>query len=320
MLLLILQRIQNTSESALTHLVTRIEHLKISDIEGENVETVATLVQAALTLVDRASARNMVRLPFDFPKTLLKVYQTSSVPEFNDQFRQMLLKAQQSQDLHQGDALWPSVDVINTLAKNSYTRMLSDNQWTVPATAKGYNARHGKGKGKGGKAGAYSAGTSSSNGTPSRTPVCWNCGGTHLATECPKPRNQTLFDANKAKWQAAHSTRRRGSHSRRSAPQRKVVDGKPMIRNKLGAFVLDNGALLQQAKQAQTKTLIDDFAASLVSLEAGSTPAPSTPVSVLTGYTPAPPTLSTPPPVPLADRASKTRALVQDTFDKLLRL
>ena len=48
MLILILKRIQNTTESALANLVTRIQNLKISEIEGENVETVANLVKAAL--------------------------------------------------------------------------------------------------------------------------------------------------------------------------------------------------------------------------------------------------------------------------------
>jgi hypothetical protein len=312
MLLLILQRIQNTTESALTHLVHRIEHLKISDIEGENVETVATLVKAALTLVDRATARNMVRLPFDFPKTLLKVYQTSSVPEFNEQFRQMLLQAQQSQDLQGGDALWPSVDVINTLAKNSYLRMLNDDLWTVPANSKAYHARNGKGKGKGGKAGAYSAST------PSTPSVCWNCGGSHLADVCPKPRNQALFDANKAKWLAANP-RRRGPTSKRK-PLRKVVDGKPMIRNKNGVYVADVGLIRKQAKEAKTKTLLDELAASLASLEAGSPTAPRTPALSL-GSAPAPASnLSTPAPGPYADRASKTCALVQETFDKFLKL
>jgi hypothetical protein len=309
MLLLILQRVQNTTESALGNLVHRIEHLKISEIEGENVETVATLVKAALTLVDRASERNMVRLPFDFPKTLLKVYQTSSVPEFNAQFQQMLLKAQQSQDLHGGTALWPSVEVINTLAKNTYIRMLSENTWTVPASTKAYHARRGKTKGKGTKAGAYNATTP---GAPPRPPVCWNCEGPHHLKECPKPLNQALFDANKAKWQAARDARRQGPTSRR--PHRKVVDGKPMIRNKQGVYVLDSGTL---HKQAKAKALFNEFSVSLASLDADAT-AP-TQVSALTGTTFSP-TLSTTQTAALSDRATKTRTLMQATFDKFLKL
>jgi hypothetical protein len=311
MLLLILQRVQNTTESALSNLVHRIEHLKISEIEGENVETVATLVKAALTLVDRASERNMVRLPFDFPKTLLKVYQTSSVPEFNAQFQQMLLKAQQSQDLHGGTALWPSIEVINTLAKNTYIRMLSENTWTVPASTKAYHARRGKGKGKRTKAGGYSASTApSASSTPSHSPVCWNCEGPHHSADCPQPRNQTLFESNKAKWQAAREARRRGSNSGR--PHRKFVDGKPMIRNKQGVYVLDNGTL---HKTAKAKALLDDFTISLASLDADDTA--TTQVSALTGITP---NLSTTPTAALSDRATKTRTLVQATFDKFLKL
>jgi hypothetical protein len=126
--------------------------------------------------------------------------------------------------------------------------------------------------------------------------------------------NQALFDANKAKWQAARDARRQGSNSKR--PHRKVVDGKPMIRNKQGVYVLDSGTL---HKHAKAKTLLDEFTVSLASLDADDITAP-TQVSALTGTTPARPNLSMTQTATLSDRANKTRTLVQATFDKFLKL
>ncbi|MGL5934446.1 MAG: hypothetical protein ACRCZI_02365, partial [Cetobacterium sp.] len=79
MFLLIMKRIQSTTETALNHLVDKIRSIKISSIDGENVETVVLLVKGALKLVGRGAMTEVVRLPQDFSKTLLQVYQTSSV-------------------------------------------------------------------------------------------------------------------------------------------------------------------------------------------------------------------------------------------------
>jgi hypothetical protein len=315
MTILIFKKIQLTTESALTNLVNRIRSIKISTIEGENVETVVNMVNAALKLIRRGEQQNMIRLPFDFPKTLLEIYQTTSVPEFNSQFQRQLQIAQEAQDLYGGTAQWPSIDQINNLAKNSYERLVNDSKWNVPATTKAYTAR---GKDKGKTTGAYNANLQAN--PPLRPPpICWNCEGPHHLKDCTQPHNKAQIDANKAKWQAAHDGRRRpGSNSSNHKPKHKVVDGKPMILNKKGAYVLDS-AKIQKAKKAEA--LVENFAASLVSLTGsagGNVPAPA---SMATGPSPARSSLATPmPTAALADRAVQTRTLVQDTFAQLLRL
>jgi hypothetical protein len=67
---LLMQRIQSSTEHALTHLVDKIRKFKISSIDGENVETVVLHVKAALKLVGRGAQTDVVRLPHDFPKIL----------------------------------------------------------------------------------------------------------------------------------------------------------------------------------------------------------------------------------------------------------
>ena len=298
---LLMRRIQNTTETALTHLVEKIKNIKLSSIDGENVETVVLLVKAALKLVDRASKQDVVRLPLDFPKTLLDVYQTSSVPEFNALFSRLVIEAQTAQYVHGGNAQWPAIEHINALAHNSYLSMVATGTWHVPASAaaKAYTAGRRRNRGKGAQ--ALLAG-------PPKPPVCWNCEGPHHSKECPKPMNQALFDANKAKWQAARDAARSGKpaggnrrHNRRAPPTHKFVDGKPMVLNKKGVYVLDQAKLQHDKKKA---AIIDSLATSLVSLDGGGVAPASTPAA-------------TPPPAnPVSDRVTRTRALLLEHLSK----
>ena len=57
--------------------------------------------------------------------------------------------------------------------------------------------------------------------------TCWNCGGDHLVPDCKKPRNEATIAANRTKFYKKTKKHKTGP------------DGKPLIRNKNGAYVLD---------------------------------------------------------------------------------
>jgi hypothetical protein len=127
MLSIILTRIVQTTQTALDFLVLKLTHLKISTIEGENVETVATMVEAVIQLLNQAALSEKARLPSDFPKTLLKLYQTTSVPSFNDIFMRHYQDALEQQDLHGGNACWPDPAKINKLVTAAYRNPMTVN-------------------------------------------------------------------------------------------------------------------------------------------------------------------------------------------------
>ena len=297
MFVLLMRRIQNTTETALSHLVEMIKRIKLSTIEGENVEKVVLLVKAALKLVNRASKTDVVHLPLDFPKTLLDVYQTSSVPAFNHLFHRLVEEAQTSQYINGGNAQWPTLETINALAHNSYLSMMAAGTWNVPAAAaaEAYAASTRKGRrGKGAQANnAVASG-------PPRPPICWNCEGPHHSKDCPNPKNQALFDANKAKWQAARDARQSGSRPHHR-PKHKVIDGKAMILNRLGKYVPDMAKVQQDKKKAD---LVEALTASLASLDSGTGPAQA----------PTQPPVAAP--AGTSDRATRTRALLLEHLNR----
>ena len=84
MFFLIIRRIQSSSETAIEHLKKQIKNLKLRDLPGENVDTIVSLIQTTYQALEDASTPEHTYIPTDFPQTILKVLQTSSVRRFND--------------------------------------------------------------------------------------------------------------------------------------------------------------------------------------------------------------------------------------------
>jgi hypothetical protein len=83
------------------------------------------LVKTALKLINSASKRDMVQLPLDFPKTLLEVYQTSSIPEFNDTSRRCCWTLNKpSTNQSGGTSEWPDISTINKVASCNHLILL----------------------------------------------------------------------------------------------------------------------------------------------------------------------------------------------------
>ena len=219
---LIFQRIQDSSEQALELLRDQLSSLNISKLPGEDVEQAVSLVKSTYKVLKCASSKNRTYLPNDFAKTVFHLFQTTSVPDFNEIFHTQYVSIQTQADLHGTQPRWPAVTSIISLATNTYRRLKHAGVWD---------------KAVGKPSGAYVSHsprlppTDMPTTRPART--CWNCGSTdHMCTDCPAPKDQAKIDAARQRFLA--TKRARGKPKRKTGP-----DGKPMILNKKGYYVLD---------------------------------------------------------------------------------
>jgi hypothetical protein len=70
-LFLVLKKVHNASEQHLEHLKDKVETLKISDLEGENVDTAVSLINAAYSIFISSSTATQSRVPPEWSKTLI---------------------------------------------------------------------------------------------------------------------------------------------------------------------------------------------------------------------------------------------------------
>jgi len=241
MLYLILHRLQNCSESTLNLLLLKVRNLKIKDHAGEDIDTIVRLVNTAVTLLKSSSNEDRNYITHDFSRDLLQLFQTTSVPAFNQVFLDIETSKQVEADSIGSPVVqWPTLDSITQLALRTYHRMHAMGIWAKDSRPPVFNAT----------VSTWKPGS------------CFNCGEPgHNSRECPKPTNQPLFDSNLQaykEWRKAHpkshgqsgrgsgrgggggrgnnSGRGRGNHGGRGSgngkPFRKFAsDGKPLKLN-----------------------------------------------------------------------------------------
>jgi len=243
MLFLILRRIQDVSEAAIGHVKQSLKSLKITDIPGEDVDKVVSLIKSAHSLFKSASSACHSFVPEDFPKVILELFQTSSCAEFNSAFHREQQIAQHDADKTGQLVQWPTVGELTLMATNSYKRLQSTNQWPTSTSPSSSRRRR-----------ALAADSQKgSSGPRTYKVVCWNCGKDHTLKDCPHPKDQTKIDAarkafNKSKRSNRRSDKNDSSRAQKpSAPrERCLIAGKPYIKNKKGDFVPDQKAMRAQ--------------------------------------------------------------------------
>lgn len=226
---IMINAIMSQTEEASLSLQTRLKRLDLKDIPGENVDKAVGLLRA---VIRRLKIFN--RLPEDIVRTLLRIFQTSSVPAFNNVFANM----EQQRLLNQvtnglADKGLLTLDNIFKVAGSFYQLMREESQWTGESTL-------------------------GTDGSIFLSRTCWNCGGTgHDVTSCTRPKNARLIEVNKKKFheekkRAKNANKSSGNHSntgngnrppstqaapgtgkwRKPAPSennRRVIDNKPMF-------------------------------------------------------------------------------------------
>ena len=233
MLYLILRRIQDTSEAAMEALKTQIKKLKITSIQGENVDDAVSLIKSTYKILTGASTSDRSYIPDDFNHTVLKVFQTTSVREFNLNFKEIERTTLQKADMSGMKPDWPSVSSIVNLAANSYSRMKADNKWH--GTSRNIPTFHGD---------VTTCGSAS-------TFLCFNCGKQGCSVNrCKEPLDQARISKNKK----AFYDKRKASGSgtgRPNQPKYKKINGTPHVLNKKGTYVLDQRAVRREKEATE---------------------------------------------------------------------
>ena len=263
MLFLILKRIMDVSETSVKGMIDRVKVLKITDLPGENVEDAVSLIKSSHKILKQCSSDVRNHVPDDFPELVLKVFQSSSQPAFNKVFADEESIARRQADKYGGVADYPSVSTLCTLAVNTYKRMTGpgdEYEWCKPETGTAYNA---------GSTSAPARNTEGRGNGSTSERRCFNCGkvgcrpgicATPLDSERIK-RNAEAYKAKQASSSSGRSSTPSGrSRSRKSDP-RKDDQGRPLMRDKKGALVVDQRKY--QAQRAQALLAGDKAASAL---------------------------------------------------------
>jgi hypothetical protein len=180
--ILMMKAIQQNNDICLKNLTNRVETLKITEFDGEDVGLAVTLVLGgierlrAATKFQTTGGETFYRyIPDDFYHKLLKMLQTTSVEKFNEVFKAQELEYLKERNM---PGALPSlgaddkaIDDLLKQAKNLYNTLCGLSEWT------GVNAK-----------GSHS--TFSAEGGKGRGP-CWVCGKIgHYSRDCTLPEDQ----------------------------------------------------------------------------------------------------------------------------------
>lgn len=227
MLYLILRKIQDVSETAIQHLRTQLENMDISKVPGENVDIAVSLVKATNKTLLSASTSSHSFIPDDFPNTILKVFQTTSVSDFNAAFAEEERLAQREADKSGGLPAWPEIEEITSLATNTYSRLKNTGHWVKPAKPAAMISTPKKTPKTPTTPKAMLQFNPADKGTKTIykkfDPECFNCGGKHLVQDCPKPKNEDTIKANRKKF----FDKIRAKREARTNPQASVAVATP---------------------------------------------------------------------------------------------
>ena len=140
---LMMKIIIRTTNEATRKLIERIRNLNISNIRGENILQVTSLIRGAVTRLGD-------KVPSDITDIVLKVYQTTSYEKFNRLFEQMEVNIK----INTGAKY--TLQEITSVANSNYQEMLDTDVWQNPGSDNAFltnkktnkNNKGGKGKNK----------------------------------------------------------------------------------------------------------------------------------------------------------------------------
>ena len=250
MLFLILKRIHDVSDASLESLLKQIKAIKIHKIKGENVEEAISLINNGSKVLEqcsKAGGRNYI--PQEFPKIVLDIMQTSTIPSFNQVFEDRQTQATTEADLVGGSPQYDSVTQTCNLALNTYKRMSAPGPGYCWAKKTKDNS-------------AFSTNLRTKQFPEWQPGTCLNCCKPNCRPKnCKEEKNQVRINANYEKLKA-HQKKQKDKAKRStttttgSGGQEKPVfdeKGRPLKHNKHGKLVIDSAMLAKQKKEQGDK-------------------------------------------------------------------
>jgi hypothetical protein len=188
--ILMMNYLLSDMEEVASSLVKKVKNFQIKKVLGEDIAKVTSLLRGAINCLT-----SIHKLPEDIVKILIGVFQTTLVDEFNSTFNLLEKQRKQSAVLRQtGASTGITAADIFTLAESKYRNMLQDNKWTSVHTTGEAAFQSGMDKGH-------------------FKPECFNCGGSHHAKECTKPRDEKRIHESMAKFRTMLKNKRGESKS-----------------------------------------------------------------------------------------------------------
>ena len=164
---------------------TRVKQLEIRKVQGEDVNHVVSLLNAAYATFHAVSTDKdgMSCVPQDWSEQVIKILQTSSVSKFNEIFEHEEELANRAAARTLGHTVWPTHDELMTLASRQYERFKQANEWHVS------------------KAVSKKEYLSQTSGIRDLSKAkCDNCGKTgHLSPACTQPKDPERCARNRQK-------------------------------------------------------------------------------------------------------------------------
>jgi hypothetical protein len=239
-LFLLLKRIRDSSESAIDRLKTKLRTLKIKDTPGEDVDVVISFIKSAHKALVSASRPDRNFVPDDFVEMLYKIFQSSSVEQFNRIFREEQEALYRDGDRNGYAPKWPSHKPLLALASASYARLKTAGVWDVP-------------KQRAQTAAALTATGNGHNHDGDRPKLkCFNCEKEgHMLGDCPDPRDEAKIAKNRKAFLKNRPPRKGNNKGDKFKKVRRMKDGRPEIKNKKGVFVLDQKKKREMEKKPQ---------------------------------------------------------------------
>ena len=176
-----------TSDTAMRSVVNRINDLKLSDFDGENVLLFGSYIRGATLLLKNHNA-----IPHDLTQLIYKGLKMCSCVEFVE-----YITAMQNADKLSSKKNSLSTDDILEKAEKEYTDLVGRNEWTAKSSKINQES-------------TFVVENDRAKGT-----MCYNCGSLdHLLKECPLPFNQDAINARKAILSSNSTGRGEGGRGR----------------------------------------------------------------------------------------------------------
>ena len=214
---IMIEILQNSSGEAAQYLISTVKGINISSYNGENVENVVSLIRGATSRLENlVGIRGESLIPKDFVDDLIKIFQTTSVSEFNELFSHYSRTNTLSEFISGPTAPKPTISQILKFAEIQYRKMYRSGQWTgvtTKLTKTAFFANRNKIK-------------------------CFNCGGDHHLSKCPIVKdeerikaNYKLFKQNKKKEFSSNIDKKKKKFSPPTATEKannncRIIDGK----------------------------------------------------------------------------------------------